>query len=45
MDEQCNDDSLGLIIMYLKDGKLPDKEDVAKKVVTKASLYTVVDDI
>jgi len=45
VDEQSNNDSLRPIIMYLKDGKLPDKEDVTKKVVTEASLYTVVDNI
>ena len=31
--------------MYLKYGKLPDNEELAKKVVAEASLYTVVNDI
>ena len=31
--------------MYLKDGKLSDNEELAKKVVAEAPLYTVVNDI
>ena len=44
-DEQYNDELLQPIIVYLKDGKLPDNEKLAKKVVAEASLHTVVNDI
>ena len=44
-DEQWSDSQLQPIILYLRDGELPDDINLAKKVVAESVLYTIADSI
>ena len=44
-DEQFKDQELKPIILYLKEGMLPDDDKLAKKTVAEATLYTIFNDI
>ena len=44
-NEQLKDQELTPIIMYLKDGTLPEDVKLAKKLVTEATLYAIHNDI
>ena len=44
-DEQWSDSKLQLIILYLRDGELPDDVTLAKKIVAESALYTMADSI
>ena len=44
-NEQLKDQELAPIIVYLKDGMLPEDVKLAKKLVTEATLYAIHNDI
>ena len=44
-DEQWSDSQLQPIILYLRDGELPDDINLAKKIVAESALYTIAHSI
>ena len=44
-DEQWNDHELQPLILYLRDGELPDDVNLTKRTVVESALYTMADNI
>ena len=42
-DKQWNDPVLQSMILYLRDGELPDDVNLARRMVTESAVYTIVD--
>ena len=42
-DKQWNDPALQSMILYLRDGELPDNVNLVRRMVTESTVYTMAD--